>query len=591
MKFEEMKEEELEEIREYLESLEEQKSGKYGLKWDQEKEVEQIVEKCDQSIPILKEVENRNLKHGGTENLLIEGDNFHSLSVLNYTHKEAIDVIYIDPPYNTGNKDFMYNDKFVEIEDGYRHSKWLNFMQKRLRLARKLLKPDGIIMISIDDNEYAQLKLLCDKIFGEHNRLSIHHIQVRYADKTLNEKNDWQPVMEYVLIYARDSNEFHANKPKEEYSIEKFDTEIQELSKGEEFEIKGRKVTVFKKGEWKIITHKKPTLNLLKGTWVSGSIYTGTGNGTMVQNVIEPRISIDGYECLYKIEGLGEDGLGYRYFTGPKKSTATRSMMYSGVPLTRRKQIEEGKAVKYKSIPNIYDYSPDFGNIRQEGGIAFNSGKKPVKMLKELINYHQNKNAVVLDFFAGSGSTGHAVLELNKEDGGHRQFILCTNNENKICEEVTYQRLKNVIEGWGNKKGIESTLRYYKTEFVNYKGTKDQLYYDLTEKCIPMLCIKKQTFEKVVANNEYAIYTNKEKSKYTCVYFDILGMQYEEFLNKIKEIKEEKQLYILTLGNYFDPSDLKGVNNYTIEPIPYKIIELYKKIVKLSKEDENSSKK
>ena len=189
MKFEEMKEEELEEIREYLESLEEQKSGKYGLKWDQEKEVEQIVEKCDQSIPILKEVENRNLKHGGTENLLIEGDNFHSLSVLNYTHKEAIDVIYIDPPYNTGNKDFMYNDKFVEIEDGYRHSKWLNFMQKRLRLARKLLKPDGIIMISIDDNEYAQLKLLCDKIFGEHNRLSIHHIQVRYADKTLKEKN------------------------------------------------------------------------------------------------------------------------------------------------------------------------------------------------------------------------------------------------------------------------------------------------------------------------------------------------------------------------------------------------------------------
>lgn len=561
------------------------KSGKYGLKWDREKEVEKIVEKCDQSIPILKEIKDKNLEHKGTENLLIEGDNFHSLSVLYYTHKEAIDVIYIDPPYNTGNKDFMYNDRFVEIEDGYRHSKWLNFMEKRLKLAKKLLKPDGIIMISIDDNEYAQLKLLCDRIFGEHNRLSIHHIQVRYSDKTLNEKNDWQPVMEYVLIYAKNSNEFHANKPREEYSIEKFDTEIQELAKGEEFEIKGRKVTVFKKGEWKIITHKKPALNLLKGTWVSGSIYTGTGNGTMVQNVIEPRTAIDGYECLYKIEGLGEDGLGYRYFTGPKKSTATRSMMYSGVPLVRRRQIEEGEALKYKSIPNIYDYSPDFGNIRQEGGIAFNSGKKPIKMLKELINYHKNKNAVVLDFFAGSGSTGHAVLELNKEDGGHRQFILCTNNENKICEEITYQRLKNVIEGWGNKKGIESTLRYYKTEFINNKGTKDQLYYDLTEKCIPMLCVKRATFEKVIVNNEYVIYSNKEKNKYTCVYFDILGTQYGEFLDKIKEIKEDKQLYIFTLGDYYDTSDLKEVENYSMEPIPCKIVELYKKIIKLSKED------
>ena len=156
-------------------------------------------------------------------------------------------------------------------------------------------------------------------------------------------------------------------------------------------------------------------------------------------------------------------------------------------------------------------------------------------MLKELINYHKNKNAVVLDFFAGSGSTGHAVLELNKEDGGHRQFILCTNNENKICEEITYQRLKNVIEGWGNKKGIESTLRYYKTEFINNKGTKDQLYYDLTEKCIPMLCVKRATFEKVIVNNEYVIYSNKEKNKYTCVYFDILGTQYGEFLDKIKD--------------------------------------------------------
>lgn len=574
-----------EELIEYIKNLNENENGKYGLIWDKEKEPEQIVVDCDKYIPVLSEVKDKNLNNGGQENILIEGDNFHSLSVLNYTHKESIDVIYIDPPYNTGNKDFMYNDRFVDVEDGYRHSKWLNFMQKRLKLARNLLKDDGIIMISIDDNEFAQLKLLCDSIFGESNLLSVQHIQVRYDNKTLNEKNDWQPVMEYVLIYAKLSNMFNANKPKEDYSINKFIYSFEELTDGMEFEVKGRKVTVFKNGEWKIIKHSSPSNHLLKETWVSGSIYSGTGNGTMVQNVIEPRINTDGYGCLYKIDGLGEDGLGYRYFTGPQKAGATRCKMFSGVPIGRAKELTSGTSVKYKSIPNYHDYSPDFGNIRHEGGIGFNSGKKPIKMLKEFINYHQNKNAIVLDFFAGSGSTGHAVLDLNKEDGGNRKFILCTNNENDICEKITYQRIKNVINGYGNKSGLDGTLKYFKTEFVDNIGTRDQLYYDLTEKCIPMLCIKGNTFNKVVSNNEYAIYANNDKTKYTCVYFDIFGLKYDDFIDKIKDIKEEKLLYIFTLGDYVDTNNLKDVNNYTIEPIPYKIVELYKKIVKMSKED------
>ena len=110
---------------------------------------------------------------------------------------------------------------------------------------------------------------------------------------------------------------------------------------------------------------------------------------------------------------MGEDGLGYRYVTGPKKADAIRGKFYSGVPLERLEDVKKGISTKTRPISNYYNYSGDFGNIRQEGGVPFNSGKKPVKMLKELINYHQSKNAVVLDFFAGSGSTGQAVLELN----------------------------------------------------------------------------------------------------------------------------------------------------------------------------------
>ena len=150
MNFENMSKEEL---IEYINNLNEEQSGKYGLVWDAEKVLEQVVVDCNKLIPVLKEEENKKIDNGGEDNILIEGDNFHSLSVLNYTHKESIDVIYIDPPYNTGNKDFMYNDSFVDVEDGYRHSKWLNFMSKRLKLARNLLKDDGIICISIDDNE------------------------------------------------------------------------------------------------------------------------------------------------------------------------------------------------------------------------------------------------------------------------------------------------------------------------------------------------------------------------------------------------------------------------------------------------------
>ena len=174
MNFEEMSKEEL---IEYIKNINETNNGKYGLLWDKEKEPEKIIEECNKNIPILKEIENKKIENEGENNILIEGDNFHALDALNYTHEEAIDIIYIDPPYNTGKNDFIYNDKFIDEEDGYRHSKWLNFMYKRLKIARNLLKKDGVIFISIDDNEFAQLKLLCDKVFGEKNFISMLSVE------------------------------------------------------------------------------------------------------------------------------------------------------------------------------------------------------------------------------------------------------------------------------------------------------------------------------------------------------------------------------------------------------------------------------
>lgn len=448
---------------------------KYGLIWEEHEE--RVDKELETQIPTFEEIKDKEIVSNPDEkfNFLLEGDNLHSLYLLEKTHKEKIDVIYIDPPYNTGSKDFIYNDKIIDDEDGYKHSKWLSFMNKRLKMAQRLLSDTGVIFISIDDNEIAQLKLLCDTIFNEINRISIHHVQVRYAEKSLADGKSVKPVMEYVLVYAKDINKFKLNLPKEEYTDASFLYEIEELSSG--VIVKDGNVTmqVFKPGEWQIKKKNESSQNLLKETWVSGTIYSKMSYGQVVKRYIEPRYSSDGLGCLYKVIGRGDDGLGYRYYVGPSKKGSTRCKMYSGMPLSRVDEIKSNGG-SFREVPtsNLINYAADFGNIRHEGNMTFNSGKKPVKMLKELINYHPNKNAVVLDFFAGSGSTAQAVLELNKEDNGKRQFILCTNNENNICEEITYKRIKNVITGYGKYNPLKSNLKYYRCTYIPRINTETE---------------------------------------------------------------------------------------------------------------------
>ena len=461
----------------------------YGLVWESQKE--DVFDLLQNRLPFFEEkkgiINGENLHN----HILIEGDNLYTLAAMQYTHRNLdvvknmsglVDVIYIDPPYNTGKSDFKYNDNYVNNEDQWRHSKWLSFMNKRLELAKTLLKQDGFICISIDENEQAQLKLLCDKIFGEDNRLSTHHIQVRYDNKSLNEANDWQPIMEYMLIYARNKSVFKANKPFESYSLDKFVFKIEELSKGEIFDVDGTRVEVFRNGEWKIKKEKIAQENLLKETWISGSIYANMSYGNVYRKIIAPRIEEDGNGSLYKVYGKGEDGLGYRYYTNPTKKNAKRGKMYSGIPLDRLEEIKNGQeSIKFFPIVNYYDYSGDFGNIKNEGGVGFNSGKKPIKMIKEVINYHPNKNAVVLDFFAGSGSTGHAVLSLNKEDGGNRQFILCTNNEINYENEIEY---------------------FVKREFIQKEPKKNTNEHILWEKEVDSF-FKSDKYKKIVRTKEY----------------------------------------------------------------------------------------
>jgi len=567
---------------------------KYGLFWFDVPEG--FDDDVENKLPILEEVPKLaiNNKDGKPTHLLIEGDNYHALTCLNYTHKGKIDVIYIDPPYNTGSDGFKYRDKRVldkypdgtevPIDHPLRHSYWLSFMRKRLELAKSILKDTGLIFISIDENELAQLKLLCDEIFGEQNILSMHHIQVRYGNKNLNEKKDFQELIEYTLIYAKNKKNFSANKSVEDYDLNKFNLEIKELKNPDKsLVIGGRKVDIFLPNSYSIKKQDEGNMDLFKETWLSGSIYSGTGHGLTYQKIVEKRVKIDGLSTLYKIYGLGEDGLGFRYMINPQKELSTRGKMFTKIPLEKREALEVGNFDTYKPINNFYDFSPDFGNIRHEGGIGFNGGKKPVKMLKQLINYHKSKNAIVLDFFAGSGSTGQAVIDLNKDDGGKRQFIIITDNENKIMSDFCYPRIKNVIKGFNSTGAMGNSIKYYKTAFVGKNSildADDRDKIELAHNAGVMLAIAENTLNEIEKNDYSQLFENEQQ--YTAVYFKEEFDKFGKFVEKVKSLKKPVSVYSFSWEKEFEFDDFNDNKNITVKTIPQPILEIYKQIYNLA---------
>lgn len=532
----------------YIGELTKEINGKkYGLVFEEHRE--KIDELLEENAPVLVEQKDLFIDNGGKMNFLIEGDNLAALKLLEKTHKGKIDVIYIDPPYNTGKEDFIYDDNYIDEEDGFNHSKWGTFITKRLNIASRLLSENGIIFISIDDNEYAPLKMICDEIFGERNRLITNHIQVRYDNKQTRDIQ-FLPVMEYVLVYAKNKLKFQPNLPYEQYNFDKFVYEIKENDSGKEITVGNDRVEIFKKGQWSIIKHEIGSEKFLKETWISGSIYSDISYGKIYKRIIEPRVLEDGLGCLYKIYGRGEDGLGYRYYTNPQKENATKGKTYSGVPLYRIEEIKKGDSRQYKPLINLYDFSPDFGNIRNEGGVGFNSGKKPVKMLKQFLNYHKDKNITVLDFFAGSASTGHAVWALNDEDSGNRKFILCTSSEKDICRTISYQRLKNVIE----KDKYPASLKYFK---IDYLPIKDKMYYEYADELLEHV--------KELVELENAIDFNSNKSVAIVLDDDEL----DDFVENIEDYPECKTLYMGhdVLTSYQQEQTIKA-HGITINTVP-----------------------
>ena len=417
---------------------------KYGLVFEQHREA--IDEMLETHLPILTEEESLFVDNGGKLNFLIEGDNLASLLLLKKTHKGKIDVIYIDPPYNTGNKDFVYDDSFVDINDNFRHSKWLSFMEKRLRLARDLLNEKGVIFISIDDNEQAGLKLLCDEIFGANNFESIIWKKKGGAGNT---ERILGCLTEYVLCFFKEKRAgvFRYRDIERNYKF---------LDEKGNYNLEGIEKT--NSG-----VYERPSM-------LFPITDPKTGEKFRLKSGMRWTIGEKGIEQALKDEKL--------FFDYEK-----RKVYY----IKRTEDYQKSSNVFYNLLLE-YDSLSVAKNELEEilGNRELFDTPKPLSLISHLINLTVRKNATILDFFAGSGTTGHAVLKLNAEDGGSRTFILCTNNENDICRDITYQRLKTAItgiraDGSEYSQGFPGSLKYFRVDFV---PVAEKEYYEYADKLL-----------------------------------------------------------------------------------------------------------
>lgn len=577
------------------------KNKKHGLVWDSEREPEKVVMDCKKYIPVLKRIKNKEIVTDNSEdNLLIEGDNYHALTVLCYTHQEKINFIYIDPPYNTGNKDFIYNDKYVDEEDRFRHSKWLNFMEKRLELMKKLLKDSGVICISISDIELCNLRLLCDQVFGPNNFIACIPRRTKSSGKTSNKivlNHD------YILIYSKNADLTTLGGVS--YVDKKYEHE------DEYVERRGR----YKLNQTLDYNSLRYSKDLDYPIEIDGEVYYPGGsyekylkrqNGDFKRTDWVWRWSKDlfkfGYENGFIVVKKNKNGNSRLYTkTYWKAKIGKKNGEYF---------IEEIDRTKAMTTLDLMDSEYSNDNAKKELKRYFNDTVfdylKPSILLKTLLKLHTKSDGIVLDCFAGSGTLAQAVLELNKEDNGNRKFILCTNNEGSICENVTYPRVKKIMCGYkftgkvktqlykhklsftsfyknsekvkkeidniiknnkylfdsfersikenviyvygvnnksDFKEGLNGNLQYFKTKLIKNNKNQDQVKIDLINNCTDILCIKENTFLLYKESMDYKIFKNRNGEKSVSIYYNLYDGSFEDFKSELKNI-EGKKIFI-----------------------------------------------
>ena len=536
------------------------KSKSYGLVWEDKPEA--VEDKMQEELPVLKEVKERALiskDKDAPNHILIEGDNLEALTTLAYTHAGRIDVIYIDPPYNTGNKDFVYNDSFVDREDTYRHSKWLSFMSRRLRIAKQLLSDKGVIFISIDDNEQAQLKLLCDEVFGEDSFVA--NIIWKHTQQSKNDELHFSRQYNYTLCYAKQKDCLHR--------------------------------FYFERTEEDNKNYKNPD-NDPKGVWRSGDVRSPNYRKTLCFDIIAPNGTV-----------IHAPQNGWRWSEESiKEKIKSREIIfkqdYSGI--IRKIYLCDQKG---RTPENLWE-GPRFGTTRQAAatikdifdGVQVFDTPKPHELIMRIEEIASSQDSTILDFFAGSGTTLHATMQLNAEDGGHRQCILVTNNENGICENVTYERNKRVIQGYTTPKGEQvagltgNTLRYYKTDFVP-REPNNRNKRALVAAATDLLCIKNDVYQ------EQSVFGGHKLKLAAARYFDDGRTQMLIIYNELAvdafvrviagmEVGGRIKVYVFSNNRYAYADNFESVaDKVEVCALPAAIYDAYQKVLKPRKRNSN----
>jgi len=601
----------------HIEKLEKRK--RYGLVWDEERTREEFELAAFNSLPVLEEVIENAITNDPEQptHILIEGDNYHALSVLNYTHGDSVDVIFIDPPYNkgiSGSNDFRYNDRFVDNEDTFRHSKWLSFMDKRLRLARNILKSTGVIFITISDDEVHHLRCLMDEIFREENFVA--NVVWQKKQSPQNDATYLSDMHDHILVYAKKAKK-NKNDPE------------------------GWQISFLKRTEKQNARAGNPD-NDPRGQWIS-SDYTCNKTAEQRPNLYYPLINPFTQKKVYPSRQRvwryekstheihikenriwwGVSGEGF-----PRLKKFVSDLQNGIVPSTwwEREMVGDNQEARSELREILNDENVDFDT------------PKPVRLIKHILSIatQAGGSEIIVDFFAGSGTTAHAVLELNEEDGGNRQSILITNNENKIMSEICHPRVKRVIEGYefvgndkillfeeklglsqlknietvlaefdktrqvnkndfdqvrgefkdntlrlwgiknfnGFKDGLGGNLKYFRTSFVPAEPS-DENKELLTRQSVEMLCLRESTFEFVTETDVWKIFKNNQR--YTAILFDQLSIP--DLKEEMKKLDKPVSVYVFSLeddnfANEFAdmPEKVKACS------IPEAILRVYRRI-------------
>ncbi len=498
-----------------------------------------------------------------TGNILIHGDNLLALKALETQFAGQVKCIYIDPPYNTG-------AAFDHYDDNLEHSTWLHLMYARLCILRNLLAEDGFFCCQIDDSEGAYLKVLLDEVFGRNNYLNTFYIQVRYANKTLAEDSDYQKIIEQCHVYAKQRTLAKLNRPQAEYDIGKFKWRVVEDEPGEVVTLGNKRVEIFKENQYHI-EEIEPCLTGLKETWATGSLARVKASaGEFFELYLAERKDIDGLGCLYKVEGIGEDGLGYRYISGPKKATANKGKFYSGIPLKRLEELKTGKSFKFLPVSNFCDFAGNFGNCRLEGAVDFKGGKKPEPLLEMILTYYSNPGDLVLDSFLGSGTTAAVAHKMGRRyigiEMGEHAYTHCK------------ARLDGVISAT-DKSGISKK--------VDWQGGGGYRFYELTSSLI-----NEDPFGEYVINSEYdadmlaaavalhegftyqpsdGLFWKQSVGNENSYLFVTTRHLNSAYLDSIKDTMEDGE-YLVIACRSFDSGLDKAYPNITIKKIPQMLL-------------------